>query len=292
VITNIGFWLAFTGQRATAEPFLRQGLQGAVDLGARADEAYARLAMSWMLEQYGDWGAALREGETALALARHIGHREWIASGLPSTGRIARVCGAHRRARSLHEEMLATARELGTAPWIAGALAEVGQDLVALGDPAEGERCVREAIATAAEAVEFILIARLALVDLRLAQQQPALALETPQQAENEAGDYRAWRLDARRLRAESLIALGRFDEAEPLLDAVETEARGCGIGPVVWPAALTRADLLAGREATGDARALRETVRADLERVASDLPPDLRASFESGPLFSRAHSA
>jgi tetratricopeptide (TPR) repeat protein len=237
VITNIGFWLAFTGQRATAEPFLRQGLQAAVDLGARADEAYAHLAMSWMLEQCGDWGAAQREGETALALARRIGHREWIASGLPSTGRIARVCGAHRRARSLHEEMLATARELG-------------QDLVALGDPAEGERCVREAIATAAEAVEFILIARLALADLQLAQQQPALALETAQQAENEAGDYRAWRLDARRLRAESLIALGRFDEAEPLLDAVETEARGCGIGPVVWPAALTRADLLAGREA------------------------------------------
>jgi len=292
VITNIGFWLAFAGRRAEAEPFLRRGLEAAVELGARADEAYAHMAMSWMLEQYGDLGPGLRECDTALALARRIGHREWTASGLASAGRIARICGEPARARGLHEEMLATARELGTALWIAGALAELGEDLVVLGDLDQSERYLREAIVTAGEAVEFTLVARLALAELRLAQRRPAQALEVAQQAETEAGDYRVWRLEAGRLRAEASLALGRAAEAETLLRATEAEARACGIGPVLWRAALARADLLTARGARGEARALRDEVRVDLERVAADLPPDLRTSLEAGSLLGRARSA
>jgi class 3 adenylate cyclase/tetratricopeptide (TPR) repeat protein len=292
VLTNIGFWLAFAGRRAEAEPFLGRGLQAAVELGARADEAYAHLALSWMLEQYGDLGPALRACDTALALARRIGHREWTASGLASAGRIARVCGAAGRALGRHEEMLATARELGTSLWIAGALAELGQDLVVLGDLDRAERHIREALATASGAVEFTLIARLALAELHLVQRRPALALEAAQQAEAEAGDYRAWRLEGSRLRAEACLALGQPMEAEPLLQAVEAEARGCEIRPVLWLAALTRADLLGARGAAAEARTLREEVRAGLDRVAADLPPDLRASFEGGPLLRRARSA
>ena len=291
VITNIGFWLAFTGRRAEAEPFLRRGLQAAVELGAGADEAYAHMSLSWMLEQYGELGAALHECEVALGLARRIGHREWTASALAGAGRIARICGAPARARDLHEEMLATARELGTALWIAGALGELGEDLVALGDLERSERCLQEALAPAREAVEFTLIARLALADLRLAQRRPAEALETAEQAEREAGDYRAWRLEAGRLGAEARRALGRGEEAESRLRDVETEARSYGFSPVIWRAALARADLLAARGLTEEARTLRAEVRMHLERVAADLPPDLRASFEAGPLLARVRS-
>jgi tetratricopeptide (TPR) repeat protein len=292
VISNIGFWLASTGRRAEAEPFLRRGLQAAVELGARADEAYAHMSLSWMLEQYGDLGPGLRECDLALGLARRIGHREWTASGLASAGRIARICGAPARARDLHEEMLATARELGTALWIAGALGELGEDLVALGELDRSEACLHEAIATAREAVEFTLIARLALADLRLAQRRPAEALETAEDAEREAGDYRAWRLEAARLGAEACRALGRAAEAETRLGDVEAEARACGFRPVLWRAALARAELLAARGLDDEARALRVEMRTALERVAADLPPDLRASFAAGPLLGRARSA
>jgi class 3 adenylate cyclase/tetratricopeptide (TPR) repeat protein len=291
VITNIGFWLAFAGRRGEAEPFVQRGLQAARALGARADEAYARVGMSWLLEIHGDLGPAWREAEAALDLARRIDHREWIASGLASAGRIARVCEAPARARVLHEAMLGTARELGTALWIAGALSELGEDLVALDAVDEGERLLYEAITTAGEAIEFSLTPRLALAEIRLRQGRPEAALEVARQAETEAGDYAAWRLDSRRLRAEALIALGRGEEGEPLLAAVETEARERGIGPVIWRTALARADRLAARGAAVEAGALRDSVRLALGPVIADLPEDLRASFEAGRLMRRARS-
>jgi class 3 adenylate cyclase/tetratricopeptide (TPR) repeat protein len=289
VISNIGFWLGFAGRRAEAEPFARRGLEAAGALGARADEAYAHLATSWLTEIYGDFGPALREAEAGLELARRIGHREWIVTGLASVGRIARACGDHARARRLHEEMLGTARELGTSLWIATALGELGEDLVAQEEIDEGERLLHEAISTAGEALQFALIPGLALAELRLRQRQAGAAVDIAGLTESRAGDYVPWRLEARRLRAEALIVLGRVEEGDPLLRAVEAEARERGIGPVMWRAGLARADRLEDQGAAGEARTLRAGVRAALDRVAAGLPDDLRALFEAGPLLRRA---
>jgi tetratricopeptide (TPR) repeat protein len=291
VISNIAFWLGFMGRRAEAEPLARQGLQSAIELGARADEAYAHLSTGWTLEHFGALGAGLRESLTALELARRIGHREWAAAALGIAGRITRVCGAPARARLMHEEMLATTRELGTALWISSGLAELGEDLVALGEMEAGERSLREAIATAGEATQFILPALLALSELRLAQARPAEALEPARRAEETAGDYLAWKLDGRRLRADAWITQGRLDEAEALLRAVRASAAAAGLEPVVWRAGLDLAALLDHRGHAAAAAGLRAEARAALERVAADLPDDLRASLEAGPLMARARS-
>ena len=289
VITHIGFWLAFAGgRRSEAEPFVQQGLQTALELGARADEAYAHATLGWLLEQYGALGGALHESEIALALARRIGHREWTAAALAMSGRIARVCGAPARGRLLHDEMLAITRELGTALWISSGLTELGEDLIALGQPDEGERLLHEAITAAGEATQFILPARVALAGLELAQRRPATALEAAQRVEAEAGDFLVWKLEGQRLRALALAALGRAGEAEPILHAARVQAAAAGLESVVWRASLGLADLLAGRGRAAEAAALRAETRASLDRVAADLPDDLRASFEDGPLRRR----
>jgi ATP/maltotriose-dependent transcriptional regulator MalT len=185
--------------------------------------------------------------------------------------------------------MLAIARELGTALWISSSLAEVGEDLIGLGEPERGERLLHEAIETAAEATQFVIPPRLALAELRLGQGRPAEALEEARRAGDAAGGYLAWKLLARRLHAEALHALGAGAEADAMLREVQATAERATIAPVVWLCALARADILVARGQTDEAATLRAKVRADLARVAADLPEDLRASPASVSLVRRA---
>lgn len=289
MMTNIGFVLGFAGLRSEAEPMLRQGMQAALEQGALSDQAYAHAGRAWVLEQYGELGTAYREGEAALAIAQRIDHREWTTIGLSILGRVTRICGAPDRARPLHEQMLAIARELGTALWISSGLSELGEDLIGLGEADRGERRLREGIETAAEATQFVISPYLALAELRLAQGRPAEAQEEARRAEEAAGGYLAWKLLARRLRAEALRALGASAEADALFRETQTTAERATIAPVVWLCALARADLLDGRGRSDEAAALRAEVRASLRRVAADLPEEPRASAATVPLVRRA---
>jgi tetratricopeptide (TPR) repeat protein len=245
--------------------------------------------MGWLLEQYGDLGGAFRESEAALALARRIGHREWTAIGLSILGRVTRICGAAARALPLHEEMLATTRELGTALWISSALAEMGENLIALGDEAGGERRLHEAIEVAAEATQFVIPPRLALAELKLAQGRPREALDMAGRAEDVAGEYRGWKLQARRLRGEALQALDAGPEGLALLRAAQAEGIATGFAPVVWSSTLALADVLDRRGQSVEAAAMRAEARAALEDVAAGLPDELRAPFAMVPMMRRA---
>jgi len=176
-ITNVGFWLMYAGDRARGEPFIREGLEAARAVGARPAEAYAYMAIADMGEIYGDWTLALEHAETALAVAREIGHLEWTAAGLSVLGRLYRNLGEPRRARALHDEMLRLTRELGSVIWIADALGEVGEDADALGDTAAGAALLDESVATGGPAAKFVvrsLVAQAAL-QLRLGAAEAAL---------------------------------------------------------------------------------------------------------------------
>jgi len=289
VMTNIGFFLAFAGRRAEAEPMIREGMKTALEQGALADQAYAHAGMGWLHELYGELGAAYRASEAALTIARKIDHREWTTTGLSILGRVTRLCGAPARALPLHQQMLAIARELGTALWISGSLAELGEDLIAIGEPERGERLLHEAIDTAAEATQFVVPPRLALAELRLAQGRPAEARDEARRAEDAAGGYLAWKLLARRLHAEALRALGADADADALLREVQATAERSTIAPVVWLCALARADILAARGQADEAQALRGRVRDELVGVVADLPEELRASAATVPLIRRA---
>ena len=240
--------------------------------------------MGWLLEQYGDLGGALRESEAALALARQ--HRpSRVDGGRPQHPRTGHPdCGAAARARPLHEEMLAITRELGTALWIAGALAELGEDLIALGDEAGGERHLHEAIEVAGEATQFVIPPCLALAELKLAQGRPREALDMARRAEDVAGGFLGWKLQARRLRGEALQALDAGAEGLALLRTTHAAGVATGFAPVVWTTALALADILGRRGQDVEAAAMRAELRTALEEVAAGLPDDLRLVLRDGP--------
>ena len=83
-LSNLAWALLYRGRRAEGEPGILRALEAARAIGARAQEAYAHTAAGELVEAYGEWGRAFTEGETGLAIARELGHREWMAAALSS----------------------------------------------------------------------------------------------------------------------------------------------------------------------------------------------------------------
>jgi hypothetical protein len=292
MMTNVGFWLGWAGQRREGEALVRQGLDTAIGLGTRADEAYAHAGLAWVLEMYGDYGPAIRESLAAVELARGIGHREWTGAGLSIVGRIARICGQPARARAVHEEMLGITRELGTALWIAVALGELGADLIALGEEDAGDRLLGEAMDEAGEAVEFIILPLLTRADLLLRRGRVESALDTARRARQMAHEYFVLSLHARHQEARALIALNRLDEGERALLEVRAQAGAVGAAPPMWEACLALADHFTARGRSAEAAAERAEALSWLEPTAEGLPEDLREAFAATPAMRRARGA
>ena len=289
-LSNLAWALLYRGRRAEGEPGILRALEAARAIGARAQEAYAHAAGN-PLEPYGEWGRTFAECETALAIARELGHREWTAAALSVLGRVRRNCGDVTGARACHEEMLGIARELRTTLWLADALSELGQDLVAAGEIADGARHLAEAIQAGHEAVQFTVRPGVALTELALRTGQPAEALGHLARLAPIASEFALYMLDARRAEGEAFIALGRRDEGEARLRAVKVEAAALGATPAGWRASLALAQLLdaTGREA--EARAARAEARRLLERVAAGLTgaPDLLRGFKASAPYRQA---
>ncbi len=100
-LSNLAWSLLYRGRRAEGEPGILRALEAARAIGARAQEAYAHAAAGELVEAYGEWGRAFTEGETGLAIARELGHREWMAAALSLLGRMRRNCGDIARRASV-----------------------------------------------------------------------------------------------------------------------------------------------------------------------------------------------
>jgi class 3 adenylate cyclase/tetratricopeptide (TPR) repeat protein len=288
---NLGFSLMYAGRRDEAEPLIREAADLARAIGARAQEAYIHTATAEVAEPFGDWGAALAELETGLAIARALGHREWIVLGLATRGRIHRHCGDVAQARALHEEMAAIARELRATLWLADALGELGQDLVAAGALDEGRRLLDDAVARAGEGEKFALRTRLAQAELALRDGRPAEARALARRFQERLHEWAVLAADARRLEGEACLALGEAEAGERLLRQARAEAAARRAAPPAWRAALALAGALDARGHAAEAGAERAAARACLEAVAAGLAgaPDLRQALEATEPFRRA---
>ncbi|MGH7276640.1 MAG: ATP-binding protein, partial [Candidatus Rokuibacteriota bacterium] len=291
LITNIGFFLAWAGDGARCEALIREGLEAALAIGSRSGEAYAHHALAVTFEAYGNWGRAFDEAQAGLSIAREIGHLEWTTANLSVLGRLRRHCGDAGGARALHEEMVRVARELGSVIWVAEALGELGEDLAALGDAAAAAAALDESVATADELVKFAAHALIGLAELRLAQGTLEAALEAARRAQTIAAEYRVATVDARRVEGEALLGLGDLDGAEAALRQAKADAAAMEAEPARWRACLGLADLLAVRGRYDDAARERAEALTALERVAADLPDDLRASFAETTAMQRARA-
>src|SRR5262249_1478810 len=170
-----------------------------------------------------------------------------------------------------------------------GALAERGADLIALGEEEAGDGMLDEAISVASEAVEFVVPALRARVELLLRTGHLGAALETARRAAQAANEYRVLALHLRQQEGEALLALGRATQGQALLREVLAGARAIGAAPPCWDAALSLATHLAAEGRAENAAAARAEAFDLLTRAAVDLPDDLRQSFAATRMMRRA---
>jgi tetratricopeptide (TPR) repeat protein len=293
-LANLAWALLYRGRRSEGEPHIGQALEIARAIGARAHEAYVHAEGGELFEPYGEWGRAFAEAETGLAIARELGHREWTAAALSAVGRVRRNCGDTATALAGHEEMLGIARELGTSLWIADALSELGHDLVAAGKLTEGARRLAEAIDAAREALQFTVRPRIALMELALRTGRPAEALDQWERLPPNTAQFAVYALDARRVEAEALAALGRRAEAEARLRTVRADAVTLGGVPAGWRANWALARFLEADGRRSEAEAARADARRALDKVGTGLTgvPDLLRGFRATPVFREAVGA
>jgi class 3 adenylate cyclase/tetratricopeptide (TPR) repeat protein len=279
LLTNNGFWRLYAGDPAGAEPFQHEGLRAAIELGARAAEAYARTSIAWTHDFVGEYAQALREAETGHAIAREIGHVEWTVAALSILGRVHTACGDPSGGRALHEEMLALAREL-TGLWMSSALCMLGEDLFRLGDEATALRHIEEGMAAAGDATEFSVAGLLTRVEIHLARGEAREALRLARHVQTMAPEYRVHLLDARRLEGEACASLGDLDEGIALLEEAKRGSHAKGVAPSRWKSAVALAEIFRRRGRADDAARESAEARTILEHAARDLPEALRRSL------------
>jgi class 3 adenylate cyclase/tetratricopeptide (TPR) repeat protein len=289
--SNLGFFLLYRGARLEGETWIRRGMELARGIGVRAHEAYVHAATAELVEPYGEWGRSEREAQAGLAIARELGHREWMAVCLGTLGRIRRHCGDVAGARVLHAEMLAIARELRARIWIADALGECGQDLVAAGDPGGGAELLADAARQAGEALKFAMRPLLALGELALREGRLDAALDHARRVQDGLPQYVVAGAEARRIEGEARLRRGETDMAAALLRRAGAEATAVDAVPVVARTALALAAALLGRGEAAQAERARADARAALERIGAGLAgaPDLRRGFEATAAYRAA---
>ena len=132
-----------------AEAIARHAAAGraAQHLGDRAGQATALhdLGIVWRLT--GDYPAAARAQEEALAVYRDLGDRLGQANALNDLGRVRRMTGDYPAAARAQEEALAIYRDLGDRLGQANALTSLGSVRRATGDYLGAARALEEALA-------------------------------------------------------------------------------------------------------------------------------------------------
>jgi tetratricopeptide (TPR) repeat protein len=285
--------LAYRGEQAEAEASFRHAVAVCEEMGAQSAIAYAKSSYAEGIEQFGPYELTLREASAGLRIARALGHREGIATGLRSVGRIHRLCGDLDGARRLHEEMLAAAHELGAGLLIAEALSELGRDAAQAGDAERAIALLAEAVATAPEAPKVIVRALLSQCELAQQLGRPSDALAAVQRLRAAAPQFRVIVAEGRRVEGEALAALGRAHEALDALRQSKAEAVAMGAEPTRWRACLALGTLLRQTGRVEQARGELDEARGCLKRVAATLSdPDLRRAFTTSEMMRRAREA
>ena len=288
-LVSLGFAHARSQSFNAARPYLDEALEIARALEARTDEAFVRCAAADVGIAFGRYADALREASTALAIARELGHLEWSAYALSRIGRVHAECGDTGQARVLHTEQLEIARRLGASIWISDALANLGRDLLLDGELAAAEALLEEAIATAGDCGERIVIPLLSLGELGLRRGRPDDALAAVARFRLVGQDHRVFGVEVARIEAAAGAALGRHGEAATALREVIRAADAVEARPTRWLAGLDLVEALRALGHREEARHAAGEVCALLDAFAAELPELLAAGFRQSELVRRA---
>lgn len=272
---------------ARSVPLAESAVQAAREIGWRAGESHALLALGQNLCHLGQYAAALDAAQAGLAVAREIEHSLWTTYGHWALGLIHLDLLALLRAREHVEQALALAGETSSIFWLRISTALLALVFIAQGEHDEAHFLLEGVLGPAGgepDAVEWqtqTAMQRLlwyTRAELAVACGEPRLALQIVEHliacTTNGTGGSPALRLS--RLRAEALMALGQTGEALTALRSAQSIAAAQDEQPLLWRIhlALGRMHKAQGQEAEAvaqfrAAQRIVEELVTDLEDVA-----------------------
>lgn len=213
-------------------------------LGARAGEAFALIFAGLCLGPRGEYARAFLYGEKGLDIATEIEHSPWMATGYLLTGILSLELLALPDARQHLERALALAKDCGSLFLLRDATAYLASACIAQGDHARAQEVLDSVFSpqTTSNTMQTIAgrLVWCARAELALAQKHPDKALAILDQListaahenDGEEGKVipRLWYL-----RGEALIAHGRLEEAEAVLNGARDAAQQQRLRPLLW---------------------------------------------------------
>jgi DNA-binding NarL/FixJ family response regulator len=290
----------FTSAAVDEELQKLRSVRLARDIGWRAGEAFVRFVTADCLMWRGDYARAIPLVREALALAREIDHLEWTAGSLRLLGTISLdlldVEGATEQLEAAHE----IARRLGSHVWIRWTAAPLAIARGRAGDAARAVELLESASRVAGGDTALpagpddpgltlgerqLWLAR-AEVMLDNGDPEKALAIADARLASEQAMKS-VTSLGVPRLllvRAESLSALGRYEDANDTLEEARRAAMAQGARPILWRIETATGNLHRAQRQRVEARKAFDSARTIADELATLIADDaLRGSFLSG---------
>jgi tetratricopeptide (TPR) repeat protein len=260
------------------------------EIGWRDGESFVAMNLSMYSQARGNYARAWQAGQTALAIATDIGHRQWMAGGHYTLGLL--FCDLHAWPQALQhlESGLALSREIRSLHWMrchAGILAMV---YVESGSPDRAEAVlstvsdIRQPPQSVGE--RLVTFGRACLAHARGDHGQ---ALEAIDNLVSAAGPSQPGETESAIpllfLKRGSLLAeLGRIAQAEADFRAAIVTATADGERPLLWRLRQALGRLLETHGLPAEAAEQFEQARSIVAEPAADLPePELRDTFRRG---------
>jgi DNA-binding SARP family transcriptional activator len=262
------------------------------EIGWRAGESNALIALGLNHGFRGQYGPALEALRRGLAIATEIEHPLWKAFAHWALGVVYRDLSALATAQPHLEEALALARETGSILWTRASSALLALVYTAQGEIGRAESVLEAALHAgegppdAVDGSNQSAMERLvwyARAHVALASQEPHSALQIVERLIASSANLTSERpvLRLSKLRGETLVALRRTEEAEATLREAQALARRQGVQPQLWRIHHALGALYEAAGCPEEAsRAFREA-RAIVETSAEHIPDTaLRVSF------------
>lgn len=266
------------------------------DIDWRGGEAYAVMSSAYALAGHGQYAQVLTIGQSALAIAREIEHRQWICHAHRFLGSHYIDLLALPTARHHLEQSLALAKETGSLFHTRAALGQLILVLVLQDDLTEAETLLHSALTPELpmDTIGQRWIWR-GQAEVALAQGNPDLALQITDRliASAPPPDTGTLPEDTQakqgvtvisclaRVRGEALTALQRWSEAEATLLAAQAAAENQETPRLLWPIFVALGQLYRAQRRHAKAKRAFAAAHKVIEAMAATVSDaDLRENF------------